>query len=1085
MRIPAKHVDQVLRAVGATTSARGPEETFNHVLEDGGTVALAGGHQLARRRVAGEQRIEFIPKDKWAVNRGEMDRLGLIEEQIQFARRYFVPNEEAAGVPVLDKILKRWPALEGGGPEAGGGGIKPPGGGPRSMASMADDARERLRARGRNNTANDLGSAAAQGAGTFRDLAIIGAELLGRGIRRFGTWAREMAAAVGDFVVGLGDRLRQVWNQAQALFRQKRREGATAATPEAEARGAAEKEGIPFVKTRAMRDRLRDLGYSDRQFDRMTPEEAYRTMNEGRPAGAGPRVAGERTPPGARPRVDTKVEELRDIAPGVKLSRDAPRTWKSLDPTIQNIIDRVLSDPEREAAFYSKARSGKLSDAEIQALDAIVSGKREAADTLRAELNNATGAAADRARAAFVRAAYDQAIADLAKAARSDVEAGTRLARALAARARVMEAAGVSTPEQLLRRVFREIPDITDAQAAELVDILQNDPAKLTDALIALTKPSFFKKWLEFWKAGLVSAPGTQVANILGNVGEASLRPAESAIASLLDRLVPGGASRLKGEARAELLGSVRGALAGLGDLGATLRDIAALRPEEIDLTQPLERQVPAIGGAWGRFIRTPFRLLGAFDDWFKEIGGSAELHKLAWRRAGGDAARAAEIMADPPADLVKQVVFARKARTFQDPNRLAEDIIRLRNDQPWLHLIAPFVRTPANIARAAWQRSPAGFWAGYKALSRYRQAIGGGADAAQLARLKGEAVDALSKPILGTMILGSFAVAAKAGHMTGSGPVNPNERNALRDTGWQPYSFVVDVDGVPTYVPYNRFEPVSTLLGISADMVEAADQKTAGDLFDKGIGSIVQNFISKTYLQGLADAAEFINDPKRFASQYLSGFASSTVPNIVRKAAQAYDPIVRETKPTTPGIAGIPERLVRSVQSGVPGLSERLPARKTITGEPVERPEAEAGVAGALARFALPSIPTSEKPEAQLEKVMNAVGYVPSPPSRTVTIPGGRGRKMQLTDDDVATLDEGDQKAAQILQAYLEGGRFDRLPDTVEEGGKRSKEGVIRQVYEEQRDLARRRLFRDPDFRARMRDQNTSMTEAFEEARP
>jgi hypothetical protein len=45
---------------------------------------------------------------------------------------------------------------------------------------------------------------------------------------------------------------------------------------------------------------------------------------------------------------------------------------------------------------------------------------------------------------------------------------------------------------------------------------------------------------------------------------------------------------------------------------------------------------------------------------------------------------------------------------------------------------------------------------------------------------------------------------------------------------------------------------------------------------------------------------------------------------------------------------------------------------------------------------------------------------------------------------------------------------RFQQLPDTVEEGGGLSKEGVIRDTYRKYRDLARQRMLRSYRFRHR-----------------
>jgi diguanylate cyclase (GGDEF)-like protein len=207
MLLPAKHVDAVLRAVGASVGARTPEQVHTAVMA-GTEIALAAGHRLARRRVAGEQRIEFIPKDRYGISGDELSKMGVITEMIAYDRRYFVPNEVETGGPVLEKLLKRFPELEA---EKKAGGL----------SDAAERARERIRERGKGSTANDLGSAAAAGVGTLRDLGIIGADMIARGLDRFADWGRAMLDELGGLVSGLRSpgTLKSLWQRAWGLYR--------------------------------------------------------------------------------------------------------------------------------------------------------------------------------------------------------------------------------------------------------------------------------------------------------------------------------------------------------------------------------------------------------------------------------------------------------------------------------------------------------------------------------------------------------------------------------------------------------------------------------------------------------------------------------------------------------------------------------------------------------------------------------------------------------------------------------------------------------------------------------------------------
>lgn len=764
--------------------------------------------------------------------------------------------------------------------------------------------------------------------------------------------------------------------------------------------------------------------------------------------------------PGEAHRVDTKVADLEGASPAdeARLSRNAPRTWESLDPKIQKVIDHATESQKAQADFYTRARSGRLNDVEVQALDGMVRGARESMESARAALEKAQKEGRDTGpeNVAVLRAALDQAVNDFAKASRSDVEAGTKLARALAARARVMEAAGRSTPEQFLREVFKKMDGVTDEQAAALVHKMQADPGNLLDTLQGVMRSTTSSKLIEAWKQGLISAPGTQIANIMGNLTEVPARLAETVVASALDSL-GGNSTRLRGEAGHELRGAWTGAMKGLDPLLKELSDIVHLRPEKIT-TSNLEH-IPAIPGKAGRAIRTPGRILEAADQFFQSIGHNAELYKLAFREAKGNVAEAQRFIDKPPKAMREAAEASALARTYKDPNKLAEVALRLRASHPAMHVILPFVVTPANIARLAFERTPAGFVKGVKALNEYNRAVKSGADAATVNRLRGQALDHMARPLVGSAIMGTFFLAAKSGLMTGSGPTDQKEKNLLLDSGWQPYSFALPIgeDGKRVYVPYNRLEPVSSLLGIAADMAEIQDQRKLGDMADKALGSIGSNFLSKTFLTGLSDAANAIARPQEFASQYVSSLAGSVVPNIIAKGAQALDSTVRDTKPTSTGLAGIPERVGKSLMARIPGASMALPARKTALGDDVERP------GNALTRFLLPSQVTADKDGVgQLEHEMSRIGFAPSAPARTIQT---HGQKVQLTDEEFQKLTAAYKRAAEYALRLIQSPSYKGLPDSKDEGP-RSKEKMLEEYFDKivgpvKSQLARKALLR------------------------
>ena len=109
VEIPPKTVGQVLRALGVGRSLVQPDQIFSGVLEDGESVALVGDLQLKRSSIYGDPAIEVVSNDPNMFS--ELRGLGLINEQIQWKQRFFVPSDEQKGMTVLSALLVRYPAF--------------------------------------------------------------------------------------------------------------------------------------------------------------------------------------------------------------------------------------------------------------------------------------------------------------------------------------------------------------------------------------------------------------------------------------------------------------------------------------------------------------------------------------------------------------------------------------------------------------------------------------------------------------------------------------------------------------------------------------------------------------------------------------------------------------------------------------------------------------------------------------------------------------------------------------------------------------------------------------------------------------
>ena len=427
---------------------------------------------------------------------------------------------------------------------------------------------------------------------------------------------------------------------------------------------------------------------------------------------------------------------------------------------------------------------------------------------------------------------------------------------------------------------------------------LLEDEAQLAKFMRDQYKPTFTDYVQEFWINALLSSPSTHLVNVLSNTLVAGLTPVEYFAAAAIGKFRKGGDKITFGEAGARLLGTVYGALDGVRAARKAIIDGEVLDP----MTKlELQRQ-ESIPGVAGELVRVPGKALVAEDAFFKSIGYRQELWGRSFRQAqkeGKGIKRAYEIMKNPEEiapDIHLDAIQAGRYQTFTEPLRegkigaAGQALQRTIAKIPALRYIFPFVRTPVNILRYAFERMPgmANF------TTAYKEAIKQGGSAADLAR---------AKLAVGSAIAGGVAYYAGSGIITGRGPSDPRERSVLLETGWQPYSIKVG----DKYYSYNRFEPIGILFGVTADITDIAkyvneekqkeEDINIGELISMISASFTENITNKTFLTGLSDVIEMINDPDRYGEATVRRFLSSFVPTVLYYERKSDDPIIRDVQ--------------------------------------------------------------------------------------------------------------------------------------------------------------------------------------------
>jgi hypothetical protein len=608
-------------------------------------------------------------------------------------------------------------------------------------------------------------------------------------------------------------------------------------------------------------------------------------------------------------------------------------------------------------------------------------------------------------------------------------------------------------------------PDVSRALAQRLA-ALKAQGADMAALNRAIRKGAFARSMdavKEIYINALLSSPTTHIVNVASNGMVAWQQVFERGAAELI------GSEVAAGEAAAMTFGLVTGLKdafrlgykaakdgtsgAALGKIDAPMDPAVSARAFDLNAAGPAGRAVDFIGTVF----RVPTRLLGAEDEFFKSIGYRMEVYAQAWRQAAGEGLqgreageRVARLVADPPEHIRLAAADAALYATFTNqPGKFAQSLLNLRNSNSAMLFVLPFVRTPANIMTYAFERSPLA-----PLVGRWRADLAAGGARADLA---------MARMATGSATMAIAFDLAEGGALTGRGPDDPGEREALVRQGWQPYSIRV---GDRLY-SYQRSDPLGMTLGLAADMaelvrrsdIEPDEVDEVNELLAATIASIANTAISKTYLQGVAELVEMLADPGRYSESWINDFVAGFVPAGLGAVARAGDPGLKETM-----------TLLDAVQQKLPGLRAKLPPARDLWGQ--ERRPAE--IYGRAFEILSPVKVAAAKPspiDAEIQRLNLDLRRI----SKKLNWDGG---DVNLKDfpkvyDAYTRLAGNGLKhpawglgAKDLLDAVV-AGKHDlsevyALKSDGEDGGKAV---FIRGVIAEYRALARRQILADPAF--------------------
>ena len=481
-----------------------------------------------------------------------------------------------------------------------------------------------------------------------------------------------------------------------------------------------------------------------------------------------------------------------------------------------------------------------------------------------------------------------------------------------------------------------------------------NDPAAMKEVInaFAFARGTKMDALMEFWRMSILTGPQTHLVNMGSNALYAAYnllprRAVEAAANTALSAIGLGSqeaATIAEFSAMAKNLRSAiqLGARQALTSWRLETRTFEAYAEGE---TLQLEFAgvggetfAPKLGGKIGKIMRSlSFRAMTAADEFMKHTYGQMEAAAQAHRIAKAEEkltgaayeARITELM-KPGSKAWIRAMDSAKRITFQEDldgtgiraiNRIDQlaELAKTGRAMPWigrpLTFFLPFINTPTNIAKQAIEMSPlGGAVAVIDGLRALRRKVARGkmskaeadAEAAQIYDRARLVKDVTNQTIAWTMY---FAI---------SGLVKPDdddEDGRPVITGTQPYKTTKrgERDNAYAVMPpqsirigdvvfsYSRIEPFASMMAGCVDLLQEIERNNGtlnGAAASAYLMRLKDQAKDKTFLQGVSDILNAIEDPDRFAERASSNILTGFIPNIIRQPIREMDSKIRDSNP-------------------------------------------------------------------------------------------------------------------------------------------------------------------------------------------
>ena len=511
----------------------------------------------------------------------------------------------------------------------------------------------------------------------------------------------------------------------------------------------------------------------------------------------------------------------------------------------------------------------------------------------------------------------------------------------------------------------RQITDLAQQKNfTDLADLVsKNVPSSTADKII------------NFWRAGLLTAPTTTAGNLLGNSGEAAVRKGfVNPVATAADVVM----GKFTGKRTMTL---AKPGEAGSGFIQGAKEFGKGVDGAKYDVPKRTNYDTKVIDG----YVNGVYRLMGVADTPFSGAAEREALSSIAKAEAINKGLKGKakdqfvkEFMAKPSEQAIARAKQEADYAVFKNPTALGKVAAGAKRPAGAVgDFFIPFTQVPAAIATRIVERTPIGI---ANQVVKQIKHIKTGGEFDQRAMSQ-----AIGNGLFGPAIMGAGYALAQNGQLTFGYPTDKKERALWDAEGKQPYSVRVG----DRWYSLNYLQPFGTLLSVGGQAADAAKKgKNVQQIVAQGVATAGQSVANQSFLKGISGALDAITDPERSVQKYVEQTTSSVVPNFIRSGARAADPIQRK-----------PEGIVEGVKSGIPGLRQQTtPKYNEITGEPLPAKDTFAN------QYLNPLKPSKVKGDqvtselARLQSTEN--GVIPTQYNKSAL-----GKNNKLTDKQVQDL--------------------------------------------------------------------------------